>query len=112
MRLTQQFFKRNRETLISDSGHALYVLTSYELMQRSNDMAFKFYQEANFWYLTGINEPGWTLIIDAQQNRDILVAPYVDEVHRIFEGGITPEAAIRLSGADMVITQEEMEPLL
>ncbi len=88
------------------------MLSAYSLMQRSNDTAASFEQEANFWYLTGINDPNWWVIIDGSSDKSWLVAPNIDEVHRVFEGGITSEQAKKISGIDSVIAQKEAETLL
>lgn len=88
------------------------VISAHHLMQRSNDAAFQFEQEANFWYLTGIEEPGWGLIIDGSANRSWLVAPDIDEIHRTFDGGLTNDEARKISGIDTVVSHAESEVLL
>ena len=70
-------------------------------MQQSNDAAFAFAQEANFWYLTGIEEAGWVLIITEQTS--YLVAPDVDEVHQIFDGSLSFDQAKHTSGVDEIL---------
>ena len=92
---------------------ALYVFAGYEAMQLSGDMSAPFLQESNFWWLTGIEEPGWRAIVDtAPHGRTILVRPDVSETHRIFEGGLSDSEAIDISGADDVISDKEFEACL
>jgi Xaa-Pro aminopeptidase len=58
------FFTHNRRQLIEKLQGGIAVFSAYAQMQRGNDMAFQFEQEANFWWLTGIEYPDWILIID------------------------------------------------
>ncbi len=90
----------------------LVTLSAYEALQRSNDSAHAFTQEANFWYLTGIDEPGWLLIIDGTQHHSWLVMPDVTETHKVFDGSLSGEEAKRISGVDSVITVDESLVLL
>lgn len=101
------FFKSNRERLAQACPDELIMVTAYTQTQRSGDAAFKFEQEANFWWLTGIDEPDWQFIFDTKANKSWLVAPAVDAVHVIFDGGLSPDAAKTHSGVDAVLSQSE-----
>lgn len=103
------FFVSNRRKLQATVDASVIVLAGHTAMQRSNDMSF-FEQEANFWYLTGIDAADWWLIVDPEKTR--LVMPDIDEVHRVFEGGLTPLEAQRISGVDEVVTDIEGKSLL
>lgn len=106
------FFADNRHNLAKQIGQGIVVLSAYHQMQRGNDAAFEFEQEANFWYLTGINAPDWRLIIDGKTEESWLVEPAIDEVHRIFNGGLSPAGASTISGIKAVISHSEAEKLL
>ncbi len=86
------------------------VLAAHRSMQAKSDMAYKFTQEPSFLYLTGINEPDWMLIYDTTAWH--LVKPYVSEVHEIFDGSLSIEEAIQLSGITSVLSHTEGEVLL
>jgi len=88
------------------------VLSAYERQQRSNDSAHAFVQESNFWYLTGIEEPDWMVIIDGSTNKTWLVSPEVSEVHATFDGSLSADVAKRISGVSSVITADESIGLL
>ncbi len=75
-------------------------------------MPFKFEQEANFWYLSGLDHPDWWLIIDGDQGRTWLVKPEVDEVRQIFDGSLDAEMTLKVSGANAVIDRTEARRLL
>ena len=43
------FYSNNRQQLAKVLNGSVVVLSAYAQMQRGNDMAFGFEQEANFW---------------------------------------------------------------
>lgn len=90
----------------------LAVFAANMRMQRSNDTFYPFEQEANFWYLTGIDEPDWLLIVDGTVGKSWLIAPDVDDTHHTFDGSLDPETAKTISGVDAVITHDEGQILL
>jgi Xaa-Pro aminopeptidase len=108
--MDQEFFTRNRKALY-DAAHVDVIITAGNiLLQRSNDASFAFEQEANFWYLTGIDAPAWWLVIEKEKT--YLVAPDVDEVHRIFDGSLSNSDAKAISGVDVVLKHKAGEKLL
>jgi Xaa-Pro aminopeptidase len=110
--MESSFFIRNRQQLSRKLGPLPIVLTAYTQLQRGNDAAFRFEQEANFWWLTGIESPDWQLIIDGARKKSWLVAPDVDEIHQVFDGSLSLDEALAISGADAVLTHAEGEERL
>jgi Xaa-Pro aminopeptidase len=108
--MTEDFFNDNRKRLAENIKNGVIVVSAYAQMQQTNDAAFAFVQEANFWYLTGIEQPDWWVIIDG--NKSWLVSPDVSTIHQIFDGSLSPETAKEISGVDAVINQEEAKSLL
>lgn len=106
------FFQANRQRLADELKGGIAVFSAYAEMQRSNDTAFLFEQEANFWWLSGIEAPDWWLIIDGTRGKSWLVAPTLSEVKTVFDGGLTPDEALKTSGADEVISQDDAGKLL
>ena len=106
------FFAGNRNAASKATKGGLIVLAAYTAVQRGNDNAHAFEQESNIWYLTGINEPDWWVIIDGSTNKSWLVAPDIDEVHRTFDGGLSNEEAKKISGIDTVVSHADSEKLL
>lgn len=106
------FFASNRDQLVTKLKGGIVVLGAYTGMQRSNDMAFGFEQEANFWWLTGIEQPDWWLIIDGTRHKSWLVAPKLSESQQIFDGSLSPEQAKKISGADDVMSMDEAKSML
>lgn len=110
--MVSDFHKRNRTALVEKSGGIVYVFTAYDQMQHTHDQAAPFIQEANFWWLTGIEEAGWKVVIDGNRRHSTLVRPYKSETHELFDGALTAEDAIKISGADEVIEEKEFESCL
>lgn len=107
-----KFFASNRDQLITKLNGGIIVVSAYTAMQRSNDTAFTFEQEANFWWLTGIELPDWWLIIDGTRRKTWLAAPSLSRTHEIFDGSLSPEEAKKISGVDDVITQDDAKKML
>ena len=106
--MNKEFFTHNRQALVdvpNDVQIDAWVFAGNILVQRSNDASYAFEQEANFWYLTGIDTAGWQLII--QKERSLLVAPDVDEIHRTFDGSLSNDEAKETSGVDEVLSFQE-----
>ena len=101
------FFKGNRKKIIESLQGGVIVLSAYSQLQRGNDAAHMFEQEANFWYLTGINVADWWVIIDGSTNTEWLVAPETDAMHEIFDGSLSHESASASSGIKKIISKEE-----
>lgn len=106
------FFKHNRQQLTERLSGGVVVVSAYAQMQRSNDMAFHFEQEANFWWLTGIDYPDWWMITDGIRGKSWLVAPKISHAHEIFDGSLSIATAIAMSGVDEVINDDEAQSLL
>ena len=103
------FFKYNRQRLMEAVPGGLIILTGYTAMQSTGDAAARFEQESNFWWLTGIDEPDWGLIIDGVHQKITLVAPALTESQLTFDGGLSAEKALLISGADTVLPSNELE---
>jgi Xaa-Pro aminopeptidase len=110
--IQSDFFLKNRQRLAATLDGGVIVLSAYAKMQRGNDAAFHFEQEANFWWLTGIEFADWQLIIDGARDKSWLVQPHVSEAHEIFDGSLGAEAAKKISGIDNVISYDEAQTLL
>jgi len=62
--LPPSFFKSNREELMKAIGNdAIAIFYSNTLKTRSNDVEYRFKQDNNFYYLTGLEEPDAVLVL-------------------------------------------------
>lgn len=110
--MTPDFYACNRAALMKELDGALVILTAFTSLQGAADSAAVFEQEANFLWLSGINAPDWWLIIDGASEKSWLVSPGVSDNRLLFDGSLTHEEALRMSGADKVLEQDEASRLL
>lgn len=110
--MDSSFFKGNRERLITALKGGVIVVSAHHEMQRMADMAFAFEQEANFWWLSGVEAPDWRLIIDGTRGKSYLIAPEVDPVYQLFNGSLSADAAAEVSGVDGILEWREGDAML
>lgn len=102
---TSQFFAGNRERLRElFTGKAPIVVSANGLLQRGGDSGYAFNQDANFWYLTGIDEPDILLVMD--RDKDYLIVPTRDANREAFDGAIGVETLRRRSGIKEIYNEK------
>jgi Xaa-Pro aminopeptidase len=102
-------FSDHRTRLAKRTQVGLLVLAAYDVLQQSGDMSAPFLQEACFWWLTGIEEPGWKVLIDGARQHTTLVRPERSETQRIFDGEVDDQDMLARSGADDIIEARDFE---
>jgi len=81
--------------LFEEDQKGVVYLKGAELMYRyDTDYEFPFRQESNFWYLTGIDEPDYHLILDLKTHDYHLFAPKRDSQFAVWHGRIKPRSEI------------------
>ena len=94
---TADFFVGNRRRLAAEVGSVgPTVIAANGLLQRGGDSSYSFCQDANFWYLTGIDEPDLVLVIDGDE--EYLIVPPRDVSRTAFDGAIDDQALSQRSG--------------
>lgn len=100
------FFAGNRERLRQlFTGTAPIVITANGRLQMSADEAFPFHQDRNFFYLTGLNEPGLILVMD--KDKEYLIVPPREVVVEQFDGAVNFDELSRISGIQLVVYEKE-----
>ncbi|MFW6157366.1 MAG: aminopeptidase P family protein [Balneolaceae bacterium] len=88
-------------SLFDDDQSAIVYMKGAELMYRyETDYEFPFRQESNFWYLTGVNEPDFHLILDLRSRDYHLFAPKRNAQYAVWHGRIKSKKQL----------QQEYEP--
>ncbi|NGP87470.1 aminopeptidase P family protein [Fodinibius halophilus] len=88
-------------SLLDDEESAIVYMKGADLMYRYNtDYEFPFRQESNFWYLTGVNEPDFHLVLDLQKQEYHLFAPKRDAQYAVWHGRVKSKEQL----------QEEYQP--
>jgi Xaa-Pro aminopeptidase len=108
---TSQYFTNNRRRLIKAvKSDTPIVLTANSQLQYSADTAFPFRQDTNFWYMTGVDEPGVLYVFDGE--KETLVLPKQNIVKDVFDGAISVDAIKQVSGIERVISYKQGNQLL
>jgi Xaa-Pro aminopeptidase len=102
---TSKFFAQNRRRLQEHCDGELIVITANGLLQRGADSTYRFSQDANFWYLTGIDEPDIVLVLDG--NDEYLILPDKSDYQRIFDGSESKNYLVHSSGIKRIYGQKE-----
>lgn len=103
---SSDFFTGNRHRLRElFTGTAPIVITANGLLQRGADSAFVFSQDANFWYLTGIDVPDVVLVMD--RDKEYLIVPERDASREAFDGSVDTAALSRRSGVESIYVGNE-----
>lgn len=99
---SSSFFADNRHRLKESVGDGLVVVTASGLLQRSNiDAAYLFRQDADFWYLTGIDEPDIVLVMDG--GKEYLIVPDRPAIREAFDGAVDHGPLSTRSGIKIVM---------
>ena len=93
---TSDFFTNNRKKLQEETSAQIIIIAANGLLQRSADTTYPFRQDSNFWYLTGVEEPDYLLVIT--EDEDFLIAPKRGEHRDQWDGSIDKKAIKQLSG--------------
>jgi len=105
-----KIYNQRRENFSNSIDNEPAVLTAFSAMQQTNDSAGPFVQESSFFWLTGITEPNWQLVVFGEKSW--LVSPSKSDIHRIFDGGMSAEDAKRISGVSEVVFEDDYKSLL
>src|SRR5690606_37557676 len=96
------FFAGNRRSLAGAVGGGPIVVTANGLLQRSStDSSYLFRQDADFWYLTGIDEPDIILVMEG--GREYLIVPERPAIREAFDGSLDHGPLSRRSGISTVL---------
>jgi len=105
MDFSAEFFSGNRQRLLDVSEANLIVLAANGLLQRTSDTTFPFRQDSNFWYLTGIEEPDYVVVISSEEV--FLISPPRAEHRDMWEGTIDNNALKAVSGIDNILDHHD-----
>lgn len=107
------FFANNRQKLREKLRHgSLVVMTGYGEVQWKHDTAVPFAQEANFYYLSGVEAPDWWYMADGISGKEYLVRPDVSDMKAIFDGNLSAGRATEVSGIKDVVSRDEAMRIL
>lgn len=99
------FFAANRAKLLSESNAELIVITAAARLQSNTDEAYPFRQDSNFWYLTGIDEPEYILVLSQKQT--YVIMPRRPVHADLWEGAINIDQLKTTSGINTFLSPRE-----
>lgn len=100
------FFVGNRQRLRSLVGNNVpIIITANGRLQKGVDSDYPFHQDANFWYLTGINDPDTILVMGPKE--DFIILPKRSHYQDIFEGTIDQKLLVKTSGIKQIMSFED-----
>lgn len=97
----QNFFVQNRRALLERVETKFIAIAANSELQRSGDSSFPFRQDSNFWYLTGIEQPNYILVITPKE--EFLIKPNRHWVKDVFDGVITDASLSKSSGIAQIL---------
>ena len=115
MPLSQNFYRQTRRELGEKlEMESLAIIYSGRAVQQSLDADYPFYTDNNFYYLTGIEEPNVTLLMEKDANGEVTERLFIDEPDPFKEkwvgAKISIEEAQALSGIEEVRYNSDLEP--
>lgn len=105
--IPQDVFAERRRRLARSLKVDTVIISAHIQLQKSRDEVYPFMQETNFLYLTGINEPGWVLVMDLKKGKEWLIQPKREMVHALFYGSFEAERVIARSGVEQVLENRQ-----
>lgn len=101
---SQQFFSANRSKLRNLVENELIVIAANGLLQRGGDSAYGYCQDANFWYLTGIDQPDLILVLDGSS--EYIIAPGRSDSREAFDGALDTDYMAARSGVKIYLNSD------
>lgn len=117
--IDSQLFIRNRQRFTEHmKPNSVAIFYANEFMPRSGDTAFAFHQNADLFYLSGLDQEDVVLVLfpncpKGESFQELLFIPQTSEYIRIWEGyKYTMEQASDSSGIKLVYWKESMDSIL
>jgi Xaa-Pro aminopeptidase len=101
---TSEFFAGNRRALVARAQTDVPIIVSANgLLQRGADSTYPFSQDANFWYLTGVDEPDVCLVLDGDD--EFLIVPGREKTRETFDGAVDMAELTARSGITKIVDE-------
>jgi Xaa-Pro aminopeptidase len=116
--LPATFHVQNRRKLAKTVGpEAIAVIDTADTLTRTGDFEYPFHPDPNFYYLTGIDEPGAVLVLvpdhPSPQLQEVLFIRDANDRTTLWEGaGLTADQAAKHSGIHTVLPVSELEDIM
>ena len=103
------FKKRLRRVAehLEEGAPAALLISAAAVKVKNRDTHYPYRQESDFYYLTGITDPGITLLVTSELKRPLLLTQPPDPIHTLWNGPGTPLKKLAEEiGAEPIITKD------
>lgn len=107
-----EFYSGNRQRLIESLPDSLIVIAGHVSLQMSADTSYPFRQDSNFWYLTGVNEPGLVLVIDTKKGETTLLLPEQNDYQKEWDGENEISNIKKASGITKIQSKNSLKSIM
>jgi Xaa-Pro aminopeptidase len=115
LELDKEIYQQRRAEVMKEIGSGIAIITSGYPPFRNGDVYYSFRVDNNFFYLTGIKEPGAFLVLypKSQMKKEILFLPSHNPAREPWEGkSLNPgKEAQELSGIETILSVDEFEQI-
>ena len=91
---------------------SLIVIAGNVALQKSADTAYPFRQDSNFWYLCGLEEPGFVLVMDTKKGETMLFIPEQNDYQKEWDGAQELETIKSISGIKIICERPELSQII
>src|SRR5262245_27278034 len=78
--------RAHRRALMERLPDGPIVVAAAPLARRNGDVDFVYRQDSSFLWLTGVEEPGYALLLDARRGVERLYCPRLTQLHAVWIG--------------------------
>lgn len=101
-------YQARRARLAKNAKLPLVVVTGADLVQSSSDETYEFQQDGYFYYLTGIDEPGWILVVNVEKGEEFLIYTNESSYHSdVWEVVKSPQEISVISGINSIFSRRD-----
>jgi len=112
MSFSSSFFIENRNRLCQALPGHLICIPAHNLLQYSADLHYPFRQDSNFWYLTGINDPDATLLLDTNSGEATLLYPEQNDYQKEWDGKNDQVSVKVSSGVEQIGSETDLKKIV
>jgi Xaa-Pro aminopeptidase len=101
--------RAHRRALANALPDGLILLSAAPEVVRNGDVHHRYRQDSDFLWLTGVQEPGYALLIDPPRGEETLFVPKLTQEHAVWMGHIpSPDEARRAFGIPAIQYLDEL----
>lgn len=106
-------YAAHRKALREELPDGLILVAGGNPLTRNDDVDHVFRQRSDFLYLTGIEHPGYALLMNGKTGDETLLVPRIDQHHRVWLGHVpSPAETRKLYGVQDVAYLDELPKLV